>query len=332
MLKISKLQNSVFWFLFKKILISFLVLVLINVLIFTILTILHPLPLYYQKMQNGDISGATKELLDNAYEKYGINKPVLHRIWDFFLRFFSVNFLPFSHVDSSLGIQSIQDTIPSYYFIQRNKYSYIIGLISLLFSFFLGYLLGVFAGYKNGTFWDYIINWFVIIFISISVLILIPIINLIYSSTGNIVEFNEKKYSTWILPIISLVLISMSSTVQIARNEVKKVVSTQYYIISKTIGYSTTQRFFKVVIKNSISPVLTLIPLSIISLFVSSIFLEVYYGVSGTWRYLYQIIFAYENEPICFLIMFLSFVYLVTYFITEVIKKVIDPYGRDKAC
>ncbi|MGX9340469.1 ABC transporter permease subunit [Mycoplasma sp. 4044] len=320
-----KNRQHYFWNFVTKIALSLIILFLINIIIYTLTTAFHPVPLDIEKMSMAPDQTGYERLL----EIYQLDKPLAQKVFQYIGRLFTFNFLNFQVLDQSIGVFDQENLQLSNYWITQNRYSYTIGLISLLISLIIGYCLGSLAAYKRNKATDYLINFGVIIFISISLLILIPIINLLFSETSMIIDFDVHKFSTYLLPILSLSLISMSSIVQVTRSETIKVLNSSYYLHATTLGMNGWQKYWKVVIKNSISPVLTLIPFEILSLFIASIFLESYYAVPGTWKYLYSVIATYHNEALCYLVAFLSVTYLSSLLITETIKLSINPFAKD---
>lgn len=316
--------NKIFYLkLVTKILLLLTIIFLVNFIVFFILTSSEPVPKLIEDRLG--FSTTTQQEIQQIQQKFNLNRSILERLFIFYGQIFSLNFDQFSTISSKIGVVDNYSLNLFNYFVVESKEGYVLFVIVALVSFCLGYFLGYIAAKNKFKFIDYLINFGVTIFLSISLLVLIPLLIIIDSLFGNVFEFNSTSVRTYVLPFVSLTLITMVSVTQISRKRIIEIFSTNYYQQAKLIGLKQSTIFWKCVFKNSISSVLTLLPFLVVSLFTSSIFLEIYFQFPGNWKNIHSLVIFKEVKAICFLILFLSLIYFFSYTFTEALKTIINP-------
>ncbi|OAB49059.1 ABC transporter permease [Mycoplasmopsis gallinarum] len=307
--------------LINKILLSFVTVICIVTFLYILLSAFFPITNAQRQSLNN--AGANyDEIYANIVKTNLLNKPLIYRVSIYLRNIFQLNFGEFSQVSDLYGISN---TNIFDYFIVQNKYTYLIGFISLIISLILGFYLGYLSGKHKQKLIDYGLNLTAIIFLSISLLVLIPVIILIFSSFGFIIKFNNNNFLTYLLPIFSLILITIAPIMQIIRAKTIEISETEFFIFYKAMGFSQNQIFYKLFFPNLVAELMNLLPFLTIGIFISSIFLEIYFAIPGTWKYLYNVITSHENKASCFLVLWLGTIYSFTYVIGELVKFMLNP-------
>ncbi|WP_426461465.1 ABC transporter permease [Mycoplasma hafezii] len=228
-------------------------------------------------------------------------------------------------------------TIPAYFF-KYLKFSIIITLPAFVISAIAGVFLGIVAGYKRGTAFDVVVNFFSLIFVALPTFVLAPIlITMLLSVNVTPLFLNpmdptvvasqgwSKIIVSWLPPIFVIVLGSLSGYISYTRNQVVSVLTSNYVLIARSKGLSTTQIFFKYVFRNISIPLAAIIIPSYIGLLSGGIIIETYWRVPGTSAVLTQ---AFPNGEIN-LIMFSTVLFtalsLFTTIIVDVVFAFLDP-------
>ncbi|RIV16552.1 ABC transporter permease [Mycoplasmopsis gallopavonis] len=229
------------------------------------------------------------------------------------------------------------DSIPHYFF-KYLKFSIIITLPSFIISAIFGIILGVIAGYKRGTTFDVVINFFSLIFIALPSFVIAPILISVllsvnvppifynpFSETDIIAHGWNRIILSWIPPILIIVLGSLSAYISYARNQVVSVLTSNYVLIAKSKGLSTSEIFFKYVFRNISIPLAAIIIPSYIGLLSGGIVIETYWKVPGTSQVLAQSFPNGEINLIMFSTAFFTTLGLFTTIIVDIIYTILDP-------
>ncbi|AKA49761.1 hypothetical protein VO56_00490 [Mycoplasmopsis gallinacea] len=318
------LKNKIFLLILKKFFLSITFVIAFTFLVYLILISLYPLPLNEEaKLTSNQF--VSINLVEQSKE-YNLDKTAFTKSFLFLWKLITFSAIKFSQVDTSIAVFSNNDRNAWTYFVSNNEVNYLIIIFSQFLSFIIGYLLGVWAGYKKRSYIDYLINFFSVLFLSTSLLIVIPIIIHFEYLFGIIVNYNPKKISTFLFPIVTIVLISQSAIVKIVRGETIKGLFHPSYTYYKSLGFSEWSIFRKSILKNTIVALLPLFPFLLVGSLSSSVFLETYFNIPGNWKHIYGILIKKEIGPICVLIYLIVLSFSISYFACEVIRIILNPF------
>ncbi|WBP83881.1 ABC transporter permease [Mycoplasmopsis edwardii] len=223
-------------------------------------------------------------------------------------------------------------------FFKYLKFSVIITVPAFFISAALGITLGIIAGYKRGTLFDAGINMFSLIFIALPSFIIAPILisillklNVTPSFINPFSSQSSQVYSTgqialsWLPPILIVVLGSLSSYITYTRNQVITVLTSNYVLIAKSKGLSTSEIFFKYVLRNISIPLAALLIPSYIGLLTGGIVIETYWSIPGTSQIIAQSFPKGEINIIMFNTVFFTFLGIMTTIVVDVSYTILDP-------
>ncbi|WP_036452245.1 ABC transporter permease [Mycoplasma buteonis] len=228
-------------------------------------------------------------------------------------------------------------TIPEYFF-KFLKFSIIITLPSFLLSAIIGISLGIVAGYKRGSYFDVIVNFFSLLFVALPSFVLAPILISILLKVGiqplflnpsdaNVIQAKgwNQVILSWLPPILIIVLGSLSGYISYTRNQVVSVLTSNYVLIARSKGLSTTQIFFKYVFRNISIPLAAAIIPSYIGLLSGGIIIETYWRIPGTSTVLTQAFPNGEINLIMFSTVLFTFLGLMTSILVDIVFVFLDP-------
>lgn len=206
-------------------------------------------------------------------EMYGLDKPIPVQYW---------NWLK-SAVQGDLGY--------SYYFKNETINNIIkrtfpitakLGLIAAAIGLVLGTLIGVTAALKRGTLFDTLATGWTVLFYTMPTFILAVFLMILF-----VVEFRWLPVTGWgtwkheVLPIVTLLLGPLSSTIRFARAKVLDVLGSDFVRTAKAKGLPRTLITRRHVLKNSLIPIVTLAGPTVASMLTGSVFVETMFNVPG---------------------------------------------------
>ena len=227
------------------------------------------------RLNEGDFD---KELYDSLREQLDLDKPVYEQFYNFIINAFQGDFgrsyiLP--------GTPEISDILFSSLGISVK-----LGLAALLIIVLVAVPLGILAAYYRGKLFDYLIVSTTSTLSSIPPFALAPIFLVLLVSYSGLIGktgfgwhgFFSKEI---ILPAITLAAGPMIIVVRIMRSSMIEVLSEDYITAAKARGISTLLIVYRHVLKNSITPVVTVLGLIAGHLLSGSIFIETVFGING---------------------------------------------------
>lgn len=213
------------------------------------------------------------EQRERYIKMYGLDKPIPVQYW---------NWLS-SALKGDLGY--------SYYF-KNETINHIIvrtfpvtaklGIIASTIGLVFGTLIGVTAALKRGSLFDTIANAWTVLFYTMPTFILAVFLMIIF-----VVELQWLPVTGWgtwkhaVLPIVTLLLGPLSSTIRFARAKVLDVLGTDFIRTAKAKGLPRNLIMRRHVLKNSLIPIVTLAGPTVAGMLTGSIFVESMFNVPG---------------------------------------------------
>ncbi|ADE19483.1 ABC transporter permease [Mycoplasma crocodyli] len=238
--------------------------------------------------------------------------------------------------DGSLISANGAKNIPDFFF-KFLRYSIIITLPAFVISAILGVLLGIFAGYKRGSLFDNVINAFSLFFIALPSFVIAPILisilltqnipPIFYAWDPQRIQTDgwSRIITSWLPPILIIVLGSLSGYITYTRNQVITVLTSNYVLIAKSKGLGTIEIFFKYVFRNISIPLAARIIPSYIWLLSGGIVIETYWKVPGTSRIIAAAFPTGEINLIMFNTFFFTTLGVFTEILVDISFAFLDP-------
>lgn len=208
----------------------------------------------------GADSHASPEQIEALKAQWGLDKPFYQQ---FFKWIFSL--LKGDFGNSRLYHRPVIDVVGEAFI-----NSFVLMMVSWLFSGVLGYVLGVLAAFHRGKLLDRIIRWYSYILVSVPAnmmgLFLLVVLGVLLklfpiglsAPVGILskeVTFAQKLHH-FILPCLTLSLLGVAYAAMHTRRQVIAVLGSEYILFAKARGFTKWELFTKHTFKNSVIPVL----------------------------------------------------------------------------
>lgn len=206
--------------------------------------------------------------------------------------------------------------------------SFIMGILSLILSYAIGLPVGLaMAKHKDGLV-DKLGMVYIIFIIAVPSLAYIYLFRYLGAKIGLPSVFptlGAGDVRSWILPVISLSLPSISSLMLWTRRYVVDQMNSDYVKFAKAKGLNQSEIFKKHIFKNAIIPIAQGIPSSLAGCITGAIMTEAIYSVGGMGKMLPDGIKQYNNAMIVALSFLFSTISVVSVLLGDVVLIKIDP-------
>lgn len=251
-------------------------------------------------------------------EKMGLNDPLYEQVFRFIKNL----------LKGDLGISyryrvnaKISDIILS-----KMGISMKVGLVSMGVSLPLGMILGVLMALSKGGFMDKLGNAYIVFIQAVPNAVYFIFIQL-YGSTwlGVNMLYKEGDWTTLILPVISLALPSISSYAMWLRRYMVDETNKDYIKLARAKGVPNATIWFRHVFRNSVVPMVNLIPGSILLTVSGSIYTESLYSIPGMGGLLVDVIKRQDNNMVIALVVIFAALSVVGLLLGDILMGIVDP-------
>lgn len=208
-------------------------------------------------------------------------------------------------------------------------YSFIIGIIAVCLSYFIGIPLGLLMARYKEKFFDKLGTCYIVFIIAVPSLAYIFMFQRIGSHLFHLPsEFkigDGKTILMYILPIVSLALPSIAGLMKWTRRYMIDQYNSDYVRFARSNGLSDGQIFSKHILKNAIIPITQGIPGAILGALTGAIITESVYKVPGVGRVLTTAISAYDNNVIVGVTVFFAVLSVIALILGDLLMATVDP-------
>jgi peptide/nickel transport system permease protein len=276
--------------------------------------------------------GYTADALANLERKYGLDRPLTERYWNFFTSALQLDFgNSFAVAGSPPVTQVILRTWPV---------TLHVGFYTILVSFGLGLLMGIVAAYNRNSWFDNLITFVATLGITLPNFIIATFLLIIFGFQAGWGEPNRwiigpitpggAALLSWdyFLPVITYALAPLALVARYTRASVADALGADYVRTARAKGLSERRIMFRHVLRNALIPMITVLLPQIPNLLTGSLFIEVVYGIPGLGKFFVTSIFNRDYPMIMGLVLLVAFFWGLTYLITDVLYTLIDPRVR----
>lgn len=276
--------------------------------------------------------GYTPDALANLERKYGLDKSVTERYFNFLAGALRLDFgYSFAVAGNPPVTQVIGQTWPL---------TLHIGLYTITLSFGLGLLMGIIAAYRRNSWIDNLVTFTATLGITLPNFIIASLLLLIFGFQNG--WGDPRKWIigplwpggpallSWdyFLPVITYALAPLALVARYTRSCVSDALNADYVRTARAKGLSNTAIMFRHVLRNAMIPMVTVLLPQIPNLLTGSLFIEVVYGIPGLGKFFVTSIFNQDYPMIMALVLLVAFFWGLTYLITDILYTVIDPRVR----
>jgi oligopeptide transport system permease protein len=230
----------------------------------------------------------------------------------------------------SRGAQSVQTYLfgsnsgkPS-----RFSYSARLGVQALLFALLLGVPLGVLAALKQTTWIDYVSLFVSTTFVAvptlISGLLLLIVFAVILQWVTVIPNWNEP-IRPWVLPTITLGMVSMAFVTRLTRSSVLEVKRQDYVRTARAKGLADRAVIIRHILRNAILPVVTILGPLFATLITGAFFTELVFQIPGMGTSLLTAIGRRDYSMIMGITLLFVFILTLANLVVDLLYGAVDP-------
>lgn len=323
-------------YIIKRILLSILILFCVTFIIYGLMRSLPSSYVESMAMQLAQAPGAKpyEEWLAQLNAAYGLDKNVVPGYINWLFQFLQGNF----------G-ESWKYTVPVV-----EKFSDVIGLsvimggISFVLSLLIAIPLGVLAATKQYSRVDYAITAGALVGISLPTFFFATLLKLVFSvklgwfDLFGLVGRDYAQLDAWgqfwdkanhlVLPIVTLVIVSVGSTLRFTRTNMLEVLNADYIRTARAKGLSEHRVIYHHAFRNTLIPLVTIIGGSLPGLFSGALITETLFSIPGIGYTAYQAMIIGDIPFTMFYLTFIAVLTLASNLLTDIMYAVVDPRVR----
>lgn len=201
-----------------------------------------------------------------------------------------------------------------------------VGLISMAVSLPLGMALGILMARSKGGFADKLGNAYIVFIQAVPNAVYFIFIQLYGSDLFRVsMLYKETEWTSLILPVISLALPSISSYAMWLRRYMVDETNKDYIKLARAKGVPNSTIWFRHVFRNSVVPMVNLIPGSILLTISGSIYVESLYSIPGMGGLLVDVIKRQDNNMVLALVVIFAVMSILGLLLGDLLMAVVDP-------
>ena len=222
--------------------------------------------------------------------------------------------------------------------------SFAMGGIAFLLEVLIAIPLGIIAATKQYSRADYTISILALAGISLPTFFFASLLKLVFSvklgwfDLFGLVGRNYNQLSAWgqfldkahhlVLPVVTLVVISVGSLMRYPRTRLLEVLTADYIRTARAKGLSVRTVVYHHAFRNTLIPLVTIIGGSLPGLFSGALITETLFAIPGIGYISYQAMIAGDIPFSMFYLVFLSVLTLLGNLIADILYAVVDPRVR----
>ena len=201
-----------------------------------------------------------------------------------------------------------------------------VGIVSMLLSLPLGMGLGVLMARSKGGIADKLGNAYIVFIQAVPNAVYFIFIQLYGSDWFKLsMLYKEGDWTSLILPVISLALPSISSYAMWLRRYMVDETNKDYIKLARAKGLPNSTIWFRHVFRNSVVPMVNLIPGSILLTISGSIYVESLYSIPGMGGLLVDVIKRQDNNMVLALVVIFAALSILGLLLGDLLMAIVDP-------
>ena len=279
-------------------------------------------------------SKSYEEWMAQLTAMYGMDKGYLIGYFNWLGNFFTGNFGD-SWFWTVPVVEEFQQTI---------WLSFIMGVVTMFFELIIAIPLGIIAATKQYSKTDYTISILALAGISLPTFFFASLLKLVFSvklgwfDLFGLVGRNYAQLDAWgkfldkahhlVLPIVTLVVLSIGSLMRYTRTNMLEVLNADYIRTARAKGLSERKVIYLHAFRNTLIPLVTIVGGSLPGLFSGALITETLYSIPGIGYASYQAMVAGDIPFSMFYLAFLAILTLLGNLISDLLYAVVDPRVR----
>lgn len=319
-----------------------------------LLLVLSTLVFFFSRSLPGDVAAlyiggmAKQEQIERARIELGLDKPLYVQYVRYMKRL----------AQGDMGV-SLRTHRPVLHDLREKiPMSFEVVILALFLASTLGIGVGVVAALKEGTWIDGIIKWITSASVSVPIFFMALVLQLLFFNvlgwfplqgridsmleftnpieqitgfslidtliTGNFKAFFNVAWHM-VLPVLALFASPFGFIARLTRSSLLEVMGQDYILSARASGISERVLFFRYGLRNALSPVLTVIGLSVALALLSTFYVELIFNWPGIGYYALASIISLDYTALMGVVMMIGSVYVIANTLTDIVRKVVDP-------
>lgn len=313
-------SDTVLKFIIKRVLSSIPVVLIVITLVFFIMRIIPGDPAV---LILGD--EANPEDIEILREKMGLNDPILVQYVNYLKDIFTGNW-GYSYYNNAPVFDNIKE---------RLEPTILIVIYSTIISVVIGIPFGILAARWRNTIIDYMLTTVSVLGLSVPMfwlgimMLFLFGVKLGWFPVQGYKGIEEAGLLTALyyvsMPSIALGLQSVASIARYTRSAMLDVLNQDYVRTARAKGLPEGKIFYKHALKNSLSPVVTQIGLSMVSMLGGAVVIETVFNIPGIGKLAYDSLMRRDYSQEQAIILYMAIVFVFVNIIVDIIYKYIDP-------
>ena len=310
-------------YIFKRVLSTIPVMVIVAVLVFLLLRLAPGDP---AAVIAGDY--ATAEDVERIRTQLGLNDPMLVQLWRWILQLAS----------GDLGTAIFSKKPVMELIGQRIEPTLLLSLCTIVFAVAVAVPLGTIAAWKSGSLVDRFVMFFSVGGFSVPVFVLAYCLIYVLAMQLKILPVQGYKspfefglftfLRHMVLPVMALSVIFISLIARMTRASVMEVLEEDYVRTARAKGQSEWKILMKHAVRNAAVPIVTVIGVGIALLIGGVVVTESVFNIPGLGRLVLDAVLARDYPVIQGLILFFSFIYILINLLIDLSYTLFDPRIR----
>ncbi len=319
-----------------------------------LLIALSTLVFFFTRSLPGDaaalyIGGNAKpEQIENARIELGLDKPLIVQYQRYIGRLI--------HGDMGISLRTHRPVIKD--LMEKIPMSFELVFWALLIATVFGVSSGVIAAYFHDGFIDDVIKWVTSAAVSVPIFFFALLLQLFFfnylgwfplqgrldsfleftnpienitgfSMIDTLITGNFKAFFnvTWhmVLPVIALCVGPLGIISRLTRSSLLDVMEQDYILAARASGISEGMLFFYYGLRNAMSPVLTVIGLSVAIILLSTFYVEMIFGWPGIGYYTLSAIISLDYTALMGVTLMIGTVYVIANTTMDIVRRIVDP-------
>ena len=222
--------------------------------------------------------------------------------------------------------------------------SFVMGVISFFFELIIAIPLGIIAATKQYSKTDYVVSVVALAGISLPTFFFASLLKLVFSvklgwfdlfglvgrnyeQLTPLGQFFDKAHHL-VLPIITLVVVSMGSLMRYTRTNMLEVLNADYIRTARAKGLSERRVIYHHAFRNTLIPIVTIVGGSLPGLFAGALITETLYALPGIGFTSYVSMVSGDIPFSMFYLVFMAVLTLLGNLISDILYAVVDPRVR----
>ena len=284
----------------------------------------------------------------NAKKRFGLDKPIIEQLWNYYR-----NILPIKkrictsqyltqaesgaliwkctkmetvYVNFGTSLVLKKNTLVTSILYERAAVSFVIGVIASIGEILIGYPLGVIMAMRKDKLIDKLGKGYAVFIDAIPAIVYYFLVMILLQQFMDVSTFFDRNdFSSWIVPLISLLIAGIPGIAIWVRRYMVDEVNADYVKFAKAKGLSKNKIMFVHVLRNAIVPLARTIPTAFIFSLMGSYYLEKIYAIPGLGQTLLNSIERVDNPLVQGLVIIFAFVSTFAYLIGDITTALVDP-------